>query len=146
MFVSFTAEHSKNVAIWLGKVFGGPARYTQEHGGHRTVLERHRNLGLSPNQKERWVHLMLETAQEMLPKDTELQARFADYIRGAPKLRWRLRSPALRFSMSDQFQNGDGLPTKERSSQAHRVNSKYARQLRPPRGGIQWSAGRWLNP
>jgi hypothetical protein len=24
---------------------------------------------------------MLETAQEMLPKDAELQARFADYIR-----------------------------------------------------------------
>jgi hemoglobin len=81
VFASFTAEHAKHVAIWLGEVFGGPPRYTEEHGGHRTVLERHRNLGLSADQKERWVHLMLETAQETLPKDPELQARFAEYIR-----------------------------------------------------------------
>jgi hemoglobin len=81
VFASFTVEHAKNVAIWLGEVFGGPPRYSEEHGGHRTVLERHRNLGLSPNQKERWVDLMLETAAEVLPKDAELQARFADYIR-----------------------------------------------------------------
>jgi hemoglobin len=80
VFASFTAEHANNVAIWLGEVFGGPPHYTDAHGGHRTVLERHRNLGLSPDQKERWVHLMLETAQEVLPKDAELQARFADYI------------------------------------------------------------------
>jgi hemoglobin len=33
VFVSFTAEHAKHVAIWLGEVFGGPARYTEEHGG-----------------------------------------------------------------------------------------------------------------
>jgi hemoglobin len=74
VFASFTTEHAKNVAIWLGEVFGGPPRYSEERGGHRTVLERHRNLGLSPNQKERWVHLMLETAEEVLPKDAELQA------------------------------------------------------------------------
>lgn len=81
VFVSFTAEHAKNVATWLGEVFGGPPRYSEDHGGHRAVLERHRDLGLSPDQKERWVRLMLETAEEVLPKDTELQARFADYIR-----------------------------------------------------------------
>jgi hemoglobin len=81
VFASFTAEHAKHVAMWLGEVFGGPPRYTEELGGHRTALERHRNLTLSPDQKERWVHLMLETAQEVLPKDAELQARFADYIR-----------------------------------------------------------------
>jgi hemoglobin len=81
VFASFTAEHAKNVALWLGEVFGGRPRYSEEHGGHRTVLERHRNLGLTPDQKERWVELMLETAREVLPNDNELQARFADYIR-----------------------------------------------------------------
>jgi hemoglobin len=55
VFAPFTAEHAKHVAIWPGEVFGGPPRYTEEHGGHRTVLERHRNLGLSADQKERWV-------------------------------------------------------------------------------------------
>ena len=81
VFASFTAEHAKHVAIWLGEVFGGPPRYSEEQGGHRTVLERHRNLGLTPDQKERWVELMLETAQEVFPNDNEVQARFADYIR-----------------------------------------------------------------
>jgi truncated hemoglobin YjbI len=47
------------------------------------VLERHRNLNLSSEQKDRWVELMLETAPEVLPNDAELQARFADYIVGA---------------------------------------------------------------
>jgi hemoglobin len=80
VFVSFAPEHAKHVAIWLGEVFGGPPRYSEEHGGHRTVLERHRNLNLRPEQKDRWVDLMLETAREVLPNDAELQARFADYI------------------------------------------------------------------
>ncbi len=85
IFATFTAEHAQNVALWLGEVFGGPPRYSEEHGGHRTVLERHRNLGLTVEQKDRWVELMLETAREVLPHDDELQARFADYIRwGAP--------------------------------------------------------------
>jgi hemoglobin len=29
VFVSFTDEHAKNVAIWLGEVFGGPPRYSE---------------------------------------------------------------------------------------------------------------------
>jgi len=68
---SFTAEHAKNVAIWLGEVFAGPVRYSKDHGGHRTVLERHRNLALTPDQQGRWVELMLETAREVLPNDSE---------------------------------------------------------------------------
>jgi truncated hemoglobin YjbI len=29
VFASFTAEHAKNVAIWLGEVFGGPPLYSE---------------------------------------------------------------------------------------------------------------------
>jgi hemoglobin len=86
VFGSFTAEHAKNVAIWLGEVFGGPPHYSEEHGGHRTVLERHRNLSLTATDKDRWVDLMLETAREVLPNDGELQARFADYIRWGARI------------------------------------------------------------
>jgi hemoglobin len=95
VFASFTAEHAKNVAIWLGEVFGGPARYSEDHGGHRTVLERHRNLALTPNQKERWVELMLETAREVLPNDSELQARFADYIRWGAQIALEASQPGF---------------------------------------------------
>ena len=81
VFAELPPDHPEHVAIWLGEVFGGPPRYSEEHGGHRTVLERHHNLGLTPDQKERWVELMLETGREVFPNDNELQARFADYIR-----------------------------------------------------------------
>ena len=50
VFASFTMEHAKNVAVWLGEVFGGPHLYSSEHGGHRTVLEKHGGLGLSETQ------------------------------------------------------------------------------------------------
>ena len=80
VFTSFTAEHVKNVANWLAEVFGGPPRYSQERGGHRAVLEKHGGLRLTEAQKDRWVQLMLETAQEVFPNDEALQRRFADYI------------------------------------------------------------------
>jgi hemoglobin len=95
VFASFTDEHAKNVAIWLGEVFGGPNRYSEEHGGHRTVLERHRGLSLKADQKDRWVELMLETAREVLPNDAELQARFADYIRWGAGIAVTASQPAF---------------------------------------------------
>jgi hemoglobin len=95
VFASFTAEHAKNVAIWLGEVFGGPGHYSKDHGGHRTVLERHRNLALTRDQKERWVELMLATAREVLPNDSELQARFADYIRWGAQIALAASQPGL---------------------------------------------------
>jgi hemoglobin len=97
VFASFSAEHAKNVAICLGEVFGGPPRYSEEHGGHRTVLERHRNLSLRPDQKDRWVALMLETAREVLPNDEELQARFADYIRWGARIAVTASQPGFQI-------------------------------------------------
>jgi truncated hemoglobin YjbI len=49
VFASFSAEHAKNVAIWLGEVFGGPPRYSEEHGGHRRTISNNR-CGVSTNQ------------------------------------------------------------------------------------------------
>jgi sugar lactone lactonase YvrE/truncated hemoglobin YjbI len=80
VFTSFTTEHVKNVAIWLAEVFGGPPRYSQEHGGHRAVLEKHGGLRLTEAQKDRWIQLMLATAREIFPDDDALQRRFAEYI------------------------------------------------------------------
>lgn len=98
VFASFTDEHAKNVAIWLGEVFGGPARYSEEHGGHRTVLEHHRGLSLRSDQKDRWVDLMLETAREVLPHDADLQARFADYIRWGARIAVTASQPGFEIT------------------------------------------------
>jgi hemoglobin len=105
VFASFTDEHAKHVATWLGEVFGGPPRYSEEHGGHRTVLERHRNLSLRPDQRDRWVELMLETAREVLPNDADLQARFADYIR------WGARIAVTASQPGFQIEHVGAVPT-----------------------------------
>jgi truncated hemoglobin YjbI len=37
--------HPKHVATWLGEVFGGPPRYTEEHGGYPQPTHRCRAGG-----------------------------------------------------------------------------------------------------
>ena len=80
LFARFTDEHVRNVAIWLGEVFGGPRLYSEQHGGHRAVFEHHRGLGITEEQRARWTELMIATAREVLPPEPKLQQRFADYI------------------------------------------------------------------
>src|SRR5918998_1471103 len=47
VFRHMDADHPKHVAAWLAEVFGGPKRYTEEHGGYPHMLSKHRNLALT---------------------------------------------------------------------------------------------------
>jgi hemoglobin len=80
LFAHFTDEHARRVGLWLGEVFGGPPRYTQEQGGHHDILVRHGGLAITEPQRARWAELMIETAGEVLPAEPRLQRRFAEYI------------------------------------------------------------------
>jgi hemoglobin len=80
LFVHFTDEHVRRVGLWLGEVFGGPPRYTQEQGGHHDILVRHGGLAITEPQRARWAALMIETASAELPAEPKLQRRFAEYI------------------------------------------------------------------
>ena len=40
--------HRAHVTLWWAEVFGGPARYTGEHGGYETMLAHHRGLNITP--------------------------------------------------------------------------------------------------
>jgi len=80
LFAHFTDEHVRRVAIWLGEVFGGPPRYTDEQGGHHDILVRHGGLAIGEAQRARWAELMIATAHEELPAEPKLQQRFAAYI------------------------------------------------------------------
>ena len=33
LFAQVGRDHAHHVALWLAEVFGGPSRYTDEHGG-----------------------------------------------------------------------------------------------------------------
>lgn len=69
VFANFTPDHREHVAVWLGEVFGGPEEFTAQLGGHHALLKHHLGLGITDEQRERWVELMSSAADETLPAD-----------------------------------------------------------------------------
>ena len=54
-FAAWTEHHPTHVAVWLGEVFGGPPRYTEQHGGYPHMLGKHRGRALTEKMRRRWV-------------------------------------------------------------------------------------------
>jgi hemoglobin len=81
VFAHMDAEHPAHVADWLIEVFGGPTRYTDELGGYPHMVQKHLGLGITPEQRRRWVGLMSEIADEAgLPDDPEFRSAFVAYL------------------------------------------------------------------
>lgn len=81
VFRGMDREHPKHVAAWLAETFGGPASYTHEHGGYEHMVAKHRNLGLTEAQRQRWVARMVETADEVgLPGDPGFRSTLVAYL------------------------------------------------------------------
>ncbi len=80
-------RHPEHVAAWLAEVFGGPARYTEEHGGYPHMLAKHRNRVLTEEQRRRWVGLICDAADDAgLPTDPEFRSAFVAYIEWGTRL------------------------------------------------------------
>jgi len=95
VFKDFTDEHVVRVALWLGEVFRGPEAYSEQRGGHLTILGAHAGKHITKAQRDRWVELMIETAGEVLPAAKVFQERFRSYIEFGADI-------AVRASQSDQ--------------------------------------------
>ena len=81
VFAQMSSEHPRHVAAWLGEVFGGPARYTDEHGGYPAMLAHHRGRALTEEQRLRWVQMICAAADEAeLPSDPEFRSAFVAYV------------------------------------------------------------------
>ncbi|BFV58335.1 hypothetical protein KCMC57_up34390 [Kitasatospora sp. CMC57] len=81
VFAGMDPHHAQHVAAWLGEVFGGPARYSTELGGHRHMASRHLGRGVTEQQRSRWVALLLDTADQVgLPADPEFRGVLAYYL------------------------------------------------------------------
>lgn len=88
VFRGMDPGHPKHVAAWLAETFGGPASYTLEHGGYEHMVAKHRNLGLTETQRQRWVARMVETADDVgLPDDPGFARRLSPISSGAPASR-----------------------------------------------------------
>lgn len=80
-------EHRDHVAAWWSEVFGGPDRYTRELGGYEAMLTHHRDLGITPEQRHRFVATMSLAADDAgLPDDPEFRAALLAYVEWGSRL------------------------------------------------------------
>ncbi len=87
VFAHMSDEHKEHVALWLGEVFGGPARYTEELGGYPAMLSHHLGLGLTEVQRSRWAALIAASADPAgLPDDPEFRSAFVAYVEWGTRL------------------------------------------------------------
>jgi hemoglobin len=76
-----SAEHRDHVTTWWCEVFGGPPRYSDELGGYEAMISHHRGLGITPEQRRRFVDLMSLAADDAgLPDDPEFRSALLGYL------------------------------------------------------------------
>jgi hemoglobin len=87
VFAHVGEQHAHNVAVWLAEVFGGPAEYTDDHGGYEHMVGKHIGMAITEPQRRRWVNLIQDAADEAgLPDDPEFRAAFLGYIEWGTRL------------------------------------------------------------
>ena|SRR5205823_9461750 len=81
VFAKMSPDHPRHVAHFLAEVLRGPAIYTAERGGHATMISRHLGRRLTEVKRQRWVTLLLQSADEIdLPSDPEFRSAFVAYL------------------------------------------------------------------
>jgi hemoglobin len=74
-------EHRDHVSAWWSEVLGGPSRYSEELGGYEQMIGKHRNLGITPEQRFRFASLLSLAADDAgLPDDPEFRSAFVAYV------------------------------------------------------------------
>ena len=82
-----TEEHRDHVSVWWIEVFGGPADYSDRLGGYERMLDHHRGLAITPEQRFRFASLMSRAADDAgLPDDPEFRAAFVGYVEWGTRL------------------------------------------------------------
>ena len=74
-------QHRRNVATWWAEVFGGPAAYSEQLGGYERMLSKHRQLGITDEQRFRFASLMSVAADDAgMPNDPEFRSALVAYL------------------------------------------------------------------
>src|SRR6266516_7799869 len=81
LFANMSPDHPERVAAWLGEVFGGPKRYSEQYGNYDRMVSQHIGKAIREEQRARWVELLSRSADEAgLPADPEFRAAFVAYL------------------------------------------------------------------
>jgi hemoglobin len=87
VFAHMSPEHFQHVARFIAEVLGGPADYSSLHGGHAEMIRHHLNRHITDQQRQRWMSLLLETADELhLPSDPEFRSALVAYLEWGSRL------------------------------------------------------------
>lgn len=88
VFKDMSPEHIRHVSHFVAEVFGGPKFYTTEdHGTHARMIGKHIGKMLTEEKRQRWVNLLLETADEIgLKSDPEFRSAFVGYLEWGTRL------------------------------------------------------------
>jgi hemoglobin len=77
-------EHVQRLAAYWAEVFGGPAGYSESHGGHSTMLGIHAGQGAADDYGPRFVACFMQAADDIgLPDDAEFRAALRSYMEWA---------------------------------------------------------------
>lgn len=109
-------DHIRQVSHFVAEVFGGPKLYTAEDGGsHAKMIGRHIGKMLTEEKRQRWIQLLLQTADEIgLKADPEFRSAFVGYIE------WGSRLAVINSQLSEN-------PTEKNSSMPELVTPNRSR-------------------
>ena len=87
-----------------------PRGYTEDHGGYEQMLNKHRNLGITIEQRRRFVATMSIAADDAgLPDDPEFRSALLDISNGAPASPSKFRPQRRGRPPRARCLNGDGV-------------------------------------
>ena len=96
LFIGMSPQHREHVALWFAEVFGGPKRYSEEQGGHRSMILKHQQFSISEAQRKRWTQLMADAADAVgLPIDPEFRSAFAAYVEWGTRMALMYTHPGV---------------------------------------------------
>jgi hemoglobin len=77
-------HHLEHLAAYWAEVFGGPARYSNSHGGHSAMLEIHARQGSGDDFGPRFTACFMQAADDVgLPEEPEFRAQLRAYMEWA---------------------------------------------------------------
>ena len=80
-------EHRDHVILWWSEVFGGPAEYSGKLGGYHRMVNKHKDLAITPDQRLRFVTLMSLAADDAaMPDDPEFRSALIAYLEWGTRL------------------------------------------------------------
>lgn len=87
IFAQMSPHHVRHVAAFVGEVLGGPKVYSEKLGGHANMIRRHVDRALTEEQRQRWMRLLLQCADEIgVPNDPEFRSALVAYLEWGTRL------------------------------------------------------------